>query len=245
MLMVDVIEFLLIAYGNVLASDRVTVGGLADVRQFGIKTAFMQIFTTVFLAIFVLMLIRSMAQNFRVEGSSMEPTISSGQRVIISKASYWRFDLASFLNPVEQPVSKRDSNPIYPFGAPSRGDVVVFRYPLDLDRAFVKRVIGIPGDVVEIKKGTVYVNGGALNEPYVKAPPSYEMAARMIPADNLFVLGDNRDHSSDSHIWGLVPTSDLIDKAVMVYWPLDHLGMISSPNLPAQADRWLEKPPGN
>jgi signal peptidase I len=125
----------------------------------------------------------------------------------------------------------------YPFGAPARGDVVVFRYPLDLDRAFVKRVIGIPGDTVEVKRGTVFVNEQPLTEPYVQKPPSYEMSARRIPSDCLFVLGDNRDHSSDSHVWGLVPMSDLIGKAVVVYWPLDHLSLISSPNLPAQADR--------
>ncbi len=113
---------------------------------------------------------------------------------------------------------------------PRPGDVIVFRYPLDPQRDFVKRVIGVPGDTVEIRRGVVYVNGKALDEPYVTAPSIDTMAQRTVGPDEYFVLGDNRRASNDSRDWGPVPLKNIIGKVWMTYWPTSRFGFMSSPS---------------
>ncbi len=101
----------------------------------------------------------------------------------------------------------------------------VFYFPLDPSRRFIKRVIGLPGDTVEARDGAVYVNGAALDEPYLAAAPRYSGYWQVAP-DSLFVLGDNRNNSDDSQNWGPLPVSEVIGKAVLVYWPLPDVGLI-------------------
>jgi len=144
-------------------------------------------------------------QPVKVEGTSMQPTLINQERIFINKFVY-RFGLADI----------------------GRGDTVVFWFPGDPSKSYIKRIIGVPGDTVEIRAGMVFVNGKQLAEPYVIEDyrDSISMTARTIEADHYFVLGDHRNSSNDSRSWGTVPRSDIYGKAVFVYWPLDRLGLL-------------------
>ncbi|MGE5489157.1 MAG: signal peptidase I [bacterium] len=144
-------------------------------------------------------------QPVKVEGTSMMPALSDQDRFFVNKFVY-RFGLADI----------------------ARGDLIVFWFPGDQSKSYVKRVIGVPGDVVEIDRGVVVVNGRRLRESYV--PERYRdtlsMAARSVDPDHYFVLGDHRNSSNDSRAWGLVPRECIYGKAVFVYWPLDRIGPV-------------------
>jgi signal peptidase I len=146
-------------------------------------------------------------QPVKVEGTSMAPLLSDQERIFINKFVY-------HFEPIE------------------RGDVVVFWYPLDRTKSFIKRVVGLPGDEVEIRRGRVYINGKTLEEPYV--PSQYIDTAAygpvQIPRDEYFVMGDHRISSNDSRIFGPVPSAFIYGKAVFAYWPWTQFGSISSVN---------------
>ncbi len=157
---------------------------------------------SVFIAIIVILFLY---QPVKVEGTSMMPSLVDQERIFINKFIY-RFGLADI----------------------NRGDTVVFWFPQDTTKSYIKRVIGIPGDMVEVRGGTVYVNGKALMEPYV--PEMYRDRVSIAPisvkADQYFVLGDHRSSSNDSRTWGTVPRNYIYGKAVFVYWPLERLGLL-------------------
>jgi signal peptidase I len=144
-------------------------------------------------------------QPVKVEGTSMMPALVDQERIFINKFVY-RFGLADI----------------------GRGDTVVFWFPGDTTKSYIKRVIGVPGDTVEVVDGAVIVNGRPLQEPYV--PEEYRdhtsVPRRRVPSDEYFVLGDHRSSSNDSRTWGLVPRNFIYGKAVFVYWPLDRLGLL-------------------
>ena len=150
-----------------------------------------------------------------IPSSSMEPTLEIDDRLIIEKVSYR-------------------------FRSPKRGDVVVFS-PTDKLKeqnykdAFIKRVIGIPGDEVEVKKGQVYINGKILTEKYIEEAPNYQYGPITVPKDQYLVLGDNRNNSYDSHYWGFVPRDKLIGRATVRFWPLNRLGSLDQPPLYPEA----------
>jgi signal peptidase I len=154
---------------------------------------------------FAVVIIVFLYQPVKVEGTSMAPLISDQERIFINKIVY-RFE----------PIS--------------RGDVVVFWYPLDKTKSFIKRVIGLPGETVEIRQGRVFVDGERLVEPYV--PPQYFDSTSFntvhVPAGAYFVMGDHRDSSNDSRVFGFVPASDIYGKAVFAYWPMDHFGSLGT-----------------
>ena len=130
----------------------------------------------------------------------MEPNLHDGEFVVINRLAYrW--------------------------AEPDRGEIIVFRYPLDPERRFIKRIIGLPGDEVSISQGIVYINGTPLEEPYINTPPLYD-GEWTIEEGRYFVLGDNRNNSSDSQNWGSLESEDIIGKAVIVYWPLNDLSII-------------------
>lgn len=147
--------------------------------------------------------------RIRVDGSSMEPTLSDGDLVVVNRIAHRVEALA-------------------------RGDIVVFHFPLDPGRRFIKRLIGLPGDQVSIHDGRVFVNQVPLDEPYIAAPPAYSGDWRVGP-DEIFVLGDNRNNSSDSQNWGMVPAEEIVGKAVLVYWPPPSVGVIPHHPLTVQA----------
>ncbi len=164
----------------------------------------------------------------------MEPSLHSGQYLLVNKAVY--FNIATDdINRVLPFLNLPTNRVLFPLGSPQRGDVMVFRYPEDPSRDFIKRVIGLPGDTVEVKGGYVYVNGLRADEPYIYERPNYPIAAEKVPPDHYFVLGDNRNNSHDSHIWGMVPREDLIGKAWVVYWPMNEWGL--APNYSANAQQ--------
>ena len=144
-------------------------------------------------------------QPVKVEGTSMMPGLVNEERIFINKFVY-RFGIADI----------------------SRGDTVVFWFPQDTSKSYIKRVIGVPGDKVEVVEGLVYVNGEALTEPYV--PAEYRdrtsAAERVLAPDEYFVLGDHRSSSNDSRVWGTVPRRYIYGKAVFVYWPLERMGAV-------------------
>ncbi len=156
----------------------------------------LDILETLLLAVILFIGINAVSARIRVDGSSMEPNFHNGEFVIVNKLAY-------------------------KLGKPQRGDVVVFHYPRDTRQEFIKRIIGLPGDEVSIVNGKVYVNGQALSEPYIAgAVTNSSNGVRWtVPAQSLFVLGDNRGSSSDSRSWGAVPMKDVIGKALVVYWP--------------------------
>ena len=152
-----------------------------------------------------LVIIVFLYQPVKVEGTSMAPLLSDQERIFINKFVY-RFE------PIE------------------RGDVVVFWYPLDRSKSFIKRVIGLPGETVEIRQGAVYVDGKLIPEPYV--PSQYEdlsdFALVHVPKDSYFVMGDHRISSNDSRVFGPVESRYIYGRAVFAYWPVDHFGSLST-----------------
>ena len=183
-------------------------------------------FETIILALLVFMVLHVSIQNYKVEGPSMQPTLNQNEYLIVNKLVYLQFDPAEVLDALPFYDGEPDADDRYIFHPPVRGEVVVFRSPRDPERDFVKRVIGLPGDTVEIVQGTVYVNGLQLVEPYLDRKDNTTMSPVEIEPNTVFVLGDNRGSSNDSRSWGPVPAENLIGRAWMRFWPLDHLGVL-------------------
>ncbi len=164
---------------------------------------------TILLTLIIFLLIQTVIRNFRVVGTSMVDNLHDGQYLIIDKLSY---------NPFVTNVLG--------MGGPKRGDVIVFEPPHRPGEDYVKRIIGLPGETVEIKNGRVYINGVPLNEPFNPRPTSYTMPPRVVPEGMVFVLGDNRNNSNDSHNWGPLPIENIVGRAWISYWPPDQWGLI-------------------
>ena len=152
-----------------------------------------EIVETVLLTVAIFLVVNAATGRFRIEGDSMEPNLHNGEYVLIDKISYLLHSL-------------------------DRGDVIVFTPPNN-ERDYIKRVIGLPGDTVEIKDGRVYVNGVVLDEPYLKSRINNDMPARMVEKGRYFVLGDNRNNSSDSRSFGTITPQSIVGRAWLVYWP--------------------------
>lgn len=167
----------------------------------GVGGAVRELVETLLLTLVIFLLIRFAMQNFRVEGFSMEPNFHDGQFLLVNKIEYM-------------------------LHAPQRGDVIVFRYPLQPTRDFIKRIIGVPGDQVDIKNSHIFVNGEPLREGYRLNLGSYNYGPVTMGAEEYFVLGDNRNNSSDSHSWGMLPVKNIIGKAWFSYWPPQWIGVI-------------------
>lgn len=188
------------------------------------RSVLREVLETIALTAIVFFLVHSFVQNFKVEGSSMEPTLHTGQYLLVNKASYLRLpmDLTGLIPGLNLP----QLGEIQPFGSPRPGDVVVFRYPQDPQKDFIKRVIAGPGDTVQIRNGQIWVNGRVIEEPYLQERPTYIVGLQTVPLDSYFVLGDNRNNSSDSHVWGLVPRANILGKAWVIYWPVRNMGLV-------------------
>jgi signal peptidase I len=188
-----------------------------------------ELLQTIVLTLAIFLGVRAIVQNFRVEGASMEPTLQTGQYLLINKAPYFHIEGTPFDHLLP---SSHQGSIDYPFGGPQRGDVVVFRAPTQPDKDFIKRIIGLPGDTILVKNGQVFVNGEALDEPYIHFPATYTFPfdgqPRQVPDGNYFVLGDNRPNSSDSHLGWFVPVDNLIGKAWVSYWPPPAWGVMPS-----------------
>ena len=171
----------------------------------GLLTALSWVRDLAFSVLLAVILIVFIYQPVKVEGTSMMPALTDQERIFINKFTY-RFGTGNI----------------------ERGDLVVFWFPLDRSKSYIKRVIGLPGDVVQVDNGTVFVNGERLQEPYV--PDDYRdhqsLSPVTVPGENYFVLGDHRSSSNDSRAWGTVERKYIYGKAVFVYWPPDKMGRL-------------------
>lgn len=186
-----------------------------------------EILETVLFTLLIFFLVRSVIQNFRIDGSSMEPNLQSGQYIMVNRLVYAHLDLRMF----SRWLPGSDESPLlaYLFHMPRRGDIVVFEYPRDTSRDFIKRVIGLPGETVEIRNHQVLINGVPLEEPYLTESAGAQMSNMSpvrVPADAVFVMGDNRGNSSDSRNWGSLPLDRIVGRAWFSYWPREYWGTI-------------------
>lgn len=158
---------------------------------------------TILIAIVIFVSIKTTVQGYEVQHFCMLPNIEDGEFIIVNKANYF-------------------------FSNPEAGEVIVFWPPEEVrsEVPFIKRVISLPGETVEVKDNKVFINGMPVEEEYIKEPPHYTMQPKKIPPNEYFVLGDNRNSSNDSHYWGTVPRDNIIGKAWFVYWPPERWGLV-------------------
>ena len=200
-------------FGFISADDDrdIEVQQLKRESRQGLWTESLKLLRDVFLIIVVFVLFGVfVAQPVVVEGTSMVPQLHDGERLLVNKLIYYKFESVSW-------------------GHIERGDIVVFWFPNDPDKSYVKRVIGLPGEMVEIRAGRVYIDGQELAESYLdtehnKALPSFP--SRKVEPHHYFVMGDNRDNSSDSRYWGLVPEKYIYGKAFFRYWQPGNIGFL-------------------
>jgi signal peptidase I len=192
----------------------------------GVRSFLWEMLQTVLLTLVIFLAVRAVVQNFKVEGASMEPSLHSGQYLLINKVGYARTDGTPLAALVKQDASMGSG---YLFGGPQRGDIIVFRSPVQPDKDFIKRVIGVPGDTVEVRGGQVFVNDQPIEEPYIRDRSPYLVPRQVVPPTHYYVLGDNRPNSSDSHVWGLVPADNIIGRAWVSYWPPNLWGVVPEP----------------
>ena len=183
-----------------LAGDEIEASELAR--------ALRQLLEVFLITLILFFTLRAVFINFRISGTSMEPTLSDGEYVFVYRMAYWQ-------------------------GHPQRGDIIVFRYPLNPRRTLIKRVIGLPGETVAIQDGRVYINGQPLPEPYILASPTYTAAPVTVGPDEVYVLGDNRNNSNDFHSWGVLKQNLIVGKAVWRFWPLDRFGPVPHATYPS------------
>lgn len=168
----------------------------------GMRRIVLDILETLILSVILFLGINAVSARIRVESISMQPNLYAGDFVIVNKLAY-------------------------KFGSPQRGDIIVFRYPPDPTQVpYIKRVIGLPGDEVHIADGKVYINGELLIEPYLTVTTN-RGGDWKVPENSLFVMGDNRNNSSDSRSWGMVPMENVIGKALLVYWPPQNWALLN------------------
>lgn len=182
------------------------------------KSFWREVLETVLLTIMIFFLVKGLVANFRILGTSMEPNFHTDQLVLVNKAAYFHLDINDWLKLIPG-VHPDGQKVVWLFGGPQRGDVVIFEPPDVVNEDYIKRVIGLPGDKVEVKSGKVYVNDKPLNEPYIREAPFSPYNATVVPPNHLFVMGDNRNASRDSRSFGMLPVDLIVGKALMVYWP--------------------------
>jgi signal peptidase I len=159
------------------------------------RSALREVVETLVFTLLIYLLVRTfLFENYRVVGASMRPTLENGEFLVVNKLGYRLHE-------------------------PQRGDIVVFQDPNAPDRKLIKRIIGLPGETVEMVEGAVLIDQQVLPEPYLEEPGYYTSEASVLPADQYFVLGDNRNNSSDSRSWGTLPRADIVGKAWLTYWP--------------------------
>src|SRR3954451_11716006 len=157
----------------------------------GLRAFLWEILQTVLLTLVIFLAVRAVVQNFKVEGASMEPSLHSGQYLLINKIGYARLQGTPAYAIVHPDAAQQPSDPGYLFGGPQRGDIIVFRSPVQPDKDFIKRVIGIPGDAVEARGGPVYVTVNMRDEPYIRDRAPYLAPRQVLPPGLFFGLGDH------------------------------------------------------
>jgi signal peptidase I len=177
------------------------------------------------MALVIFLLIRDVVQNYRVEGISMEPNFHDSQFLFVNRFAYCP-GLHLDFGPLNLHWQK-----VWCVWSPRRGDVIVFHYPRDPNRDFIKRVIGLPGETVEVKAGKVYIDGQLMPEPFGPNPGSYTATPVKVGPNEVYVMGDNRNNSSDSHMWGTLPQSYIVGRAWISDWPPRYWAIVPSYDL--------------
>ena len=186
-----------------------------------------EIVEAIVLALIVFLLIQGSVRNFKVDGSSMHPTVEGGQYLLVNKLVYFKLDTARLSRII--PFWHVDqSSAHFAIHPPKRGDVIVFQFPVDPSKDFVKRVIGLPGEVVQMTDGQVYIDGVPLAEPYLPGPDLTTRQPTHLGEKEYFVLGDNRRSSNDSRSWGPVPEENVLGKVWVVYWPFSQFQLLDT-----------------
>jgi len=163
----------------------------------------LELMQTLLMAVILYFLIDTVVARVRVENISMLPTLREGEFLLVNKMAYR-------------------------FGEVEHGDIVVFHNPSNPQEDYIKRVVGVPGDMVEVHDYQVFLNGNPVEEEYISEPPSY-VGEWVVPEGQVFVLGDNRNRSDDSHKWGFVPVENLVGKALLIYWPPSKATLLNEP----------------
>lgn len=170
------------------------------------KVLIVETVQTLVLAGILFFVINALTARIRVDGPSMEPNFVHNNYVVVNKIAYLYSDI-------------------------ERGDVIVFPFPDNQEEDFIKRIIGLPGDIVAVRNGQVYVNDQLIEEPYIITPHVRDYEGVTVPEGTVFVMGDNRNNSSDSRAWGTLNIEDIIGKAVLIYWPATDFGLVEHPDL--------------
>jgi signal peptidase I len=158
------------------------------------KTILRDVLITLAIALAIFLVLKLTVQAYKVRETCMEPNYVEGEWILVSKATYWFHD-------------------------PERGDVIILEPPFETEEVYIKRLIALPGDTVEVKDGTLYINGVAMEEPYIKEAPAYTFPLKELGEDEYFVLGDNRNNANDSHTGWTITRDAIIGKAWFSYWP--------------------------
>lgn len=181
--------------GVTYADGRISPGQQRSLARF-----FFELLEIILIAGALFLAVNTATARVRVESISMEPNLYEGEFVVVNRLAYrW--------------------------GTPDRGDIIVFHFPNNPKKRYIKRIIGIEGDLVSVANNQVFINGTPLYEPYLASQPDYEGEWRVGP-EELFVLGDNRNNSNDSKNWGMLNANEVIGKAIFIYWPPSELGLI-------------------
>lgn len=204
------------------------------------SSAIREIIETALLALLIFVTVRAVVLNFKVDGSSMLPTMQDGEMILVNRNAYRELDLADFVDWIPG-VSEKEWFTIIDWGEPSRGDVVVFTPPEPGDqKPYIKRVIGLPGDHIQITEDKqVIVNGVTLDEEYVgdyanecTNVRNFPYCEVEVPEGHYFMMGDHRNNSQDSRFFSVVAEDRIIGKAWLVYWPMDSFGLVDHPEYP-------------
>lgn len=196
-------------------------------RTFG--RAIRTVLETVALSACIYLVVQLLVPPYAVDGASMDPTLMNGERLLVNRSAYAHVDTNAILDLIPG-VDPAGPNVVYPFSQPVRGDIIVFDPPVASDEPYIKRVIGLPGDVIGFEDGYVLLNGSRLTEPYQAEAETFCTGASycqvVVPRGTVYVLGDNRTNSADSRFFGPVSLDAVVGKAWLANWPLDHFGFI-------------------
>ena len=210
--------------------------------QRSMKDFLKELLETIAVALLIFMALQASVRNYRVELSSMESTLMSKDRLVVNKLVYFHLNTETIDKYVPFIDIWKDNETLFPLHPPSRADIIVFHFPKDPNRDFVKRVIGLPGETVSMEDGKVFIDGDKLNEPYLQERDNHNMAPTLVPPSSYFVMGDNRDGSSDSRYWGPVPLENIVGNVLLRYWPFSEFSILSGGSTDVVCTDSIENP---